>query len=166
MAREHMTFDRAARSSVRRTMRPAWLAGAGRSLEMKRILVAYDGGEPGHKALDTAVELAKATGAMVSVVSVVPVHAGRAPFDPWDDRVVHAQELQEARAILDEAGISAEYLEPAGDPARTIEGLAADNGFDVIVVGSRGLGAVSRFLQGSVSEHVATHAKATVVIAR
>ena len=89
-----------------------------------------------------------------------------APFDPWDDRVVHAQELQEARAILDEAGISAEYLEPAGDPARTIEGLAADNGFDVIVVGSRGLGAVSRFLQGSVSEHVATHAKATVVIAR
>ena len=66
----------------------------------------------------------------------------------------------------EEAGISAEYLEPAGDPARTIEGLAADNGFDVIVVGSRGLGAVSRFLQGSVSEHVATHAKATVVIAR
>ncbi len=32
-----------------------------------------------------------------------------------------------------------------------------------MVVGSRGLGAVSRFLQGSVSEHVATHADATVV---
>ena len=38
--------------------------------------------------------------------------------------------------------------------------------FDTIVIGSRGLGAVSRFLQGSVSEHVATHANATVVVAR
>ncbi len=36
----------------------------------------------------------------------------------------------------------------------------------MVVVGSRHLGAVSRVLQGSVSEHVATHAPATVVIAR
>jgi nucleotide-binding universal stress UspA family protein len=33
-------------------------------------------------------------------------------------------------------------------------------------VGSRGLGTFGRMLQGSVSEHVATHARATVVIAR
>jgi nucleotide-binding universal stress UspA family protein len=32
------------------------------------------------------------------------------------------------------------------------------------VLGSRGLGAIDRMLQGSVSEHVATHAEATVVI--
>ena len=37
---------------------------------------------------------------------------------------------------------------------------------DVVVVGTRGLGALGRTLQGSVSEHVATHAKATVVVAR
>jgi nucleotide-binding universal stress UspA family protein len=34
------------------------------------------------------------------------------------------------------------------------------------VVGSRDLGPVGRFMQGSVSEHLATNAKATVVIAR
>ncbi len=133
---------------------------------MKRILVAYDGGEPGRKALDTAIELAKATGALVSVVSVVPIHPGRAPIDPWDDTVVHAAELKDAKAILDEAGISADYLEPVGEPARTIEQLVDDLGCDVVVLGSRGLGSLSRFLQGSVSEHVATHANATVVIAR
>jgi len=44
--------------------------------------------------------------------------------------------------------------------------LAERGGFDTIVIGSRGLGVVSRFLQGSVSEHVATHADATVVISR
>jgi nucleotide-binding universal stress UspA family protein len=63
-------------------------------------------------------------------------------------------------------GIEAELLEPAGDPAAAIERVAEAGGFDTIVVGSRGLGAVGRFLQGSVSEHVATHARATVVIAR
>ena len=133
---------------------------------MKRILVAYDGGEPGRKALDTAIELAKVTGAHVSVVSVVPIHPGRAPINPWDDQVVHAGELKEAKAILDEAGISGDYLEPVGEPARTIEQLVDDLGCDVVVLGSRGLGALSRFLQGSISEHVATHANATVVIAR
>jgi nucleotide-binding universal stress UspA family protein len=38
--------------------------------------------------------------------------------------------------------------------------------FDTIVVGSRGLGAAERFLRGSVSERLATHSKATVVVAR
>jgi nucleotide-binding universal stress UspA family protein len=133
---------------------------------MKRILVAYDGGEPARRALDTAVALAKQASALVSVISVIPYHPGRAPMDPWDDDKVHAGELEEARGILAQQGIEAELLEPIGDPARTIERVARDGGFDVVVVGSRGLGSVARFLQGSVSEHVATHAETTVVIAR
>jgi nucleotide-binding universal stress UspA family protein len=133
---------------------------------MKRILVAYDGGEPGRRALDTAIELARGIGALVSVVSVVPYHPGRSPIDPWDDRDVHAAELGEAKRILGDAGISADYLEPSGDPAKTIEQLVDELGYDMVVLGARGLGPVSRFLQGSVSEHVATHANATVVIAR
>lgn len=133
---------------------------------MKRILVAYDGGAPARRALDMAIELAKRFGALITVVSVVPVHPGRSPVDPWDDGTVHAQELTEAKQILAEHGIKAEFLEPAGDPSRTIERIAERGGFDTVVVGSRGLGAVSRFLQGSVSEHVATHADANVLIAR
>jgi nucleotide-binding universal stress UspA family protein len=133
---------------------------------MKRILVAYDGGEPAHKALETAIDLASSHEASISVVSVVPFHPGRAPMDPWDDAAVHAQALDEARQILAAKGITADLLEPIGDPAATIERIANDGGYDTVVVGSRGLGAVSRFLQGSVSGHVATHTNATVVIAR
>ncbi len=133
---------------------------------MKKILVAYDGGDPARRALDTAAELAKSTGATVSVVSVVPVHLGRIPVDPWDDASTHAHELIEARELLAARGIEAELLEPTGEPASTIERIADQGGFDTVVVGSRGLGLISRALQGSVSEHVATHAKATVVIAR
>jgi nucleotide-binding universal stress UspA family protein len=134
-------------------------------MTMKRILVAYDGSEPARRALDTTIELAKLSGALVTVASVVPVHPGRVPIDPWDDPAVHTQELREAKRILGEHGIQAEFVRPYGDPAREIEALVETGGFDTIVVGSRGLGAVSRFLQGSVSEHVATHADATVVIA-
>lgn len=133
---------------------------------MKKILVAYDGGEPAKKAIGSAMELAKMFGATISVVSVVPVHPGRSPIDPWDDTTVHAQELLEAKKLLREQGFEAELIEPAGDPARTIERIAEEGGFDTIVIGSRGLGAIERALQGSVSEHVATHAHQTVVIAR
>lgn len=132
---------------------------------MKKILVAFDGGEPARRALDTAIELARKFDATIAVVSVVPVHPGRSPIDPWDDTATHAHELLEARRILREAGFEADLLEPAGDPAKTIERIADDGGYDTVVMGSRGLNAIDRMLQGSVSEHVATHAHATVVIA-
>lgn len=132
---------------------------------MEKILLAYDGGEPAKHALASCIEMAKKFGATVSVISVVPFHPGtRAPVDPWDDATVHAKELLEAKKTLRDHGIEAELLEPAGDPGRTIERVAREGNFDTIVMGSRGLGAIDRMLQGSVSEYIATHADATVVI--
>jgi len=133
---------------------------------MKRILVAYDGGDPARRALATAIDLAKTSAAEITIVSVVPVHSGRVRVDPWDDHAVHADELHEAKRLLSQQGLTAQLIEPTGDPAKTIERIAHEGSFDTVVVGSRGLGAVSRFFQGSVSEHVATHADATVVVAR
>lgn len=132
---------------------------------MKRILVAYDGTPAADTALTTTVILAKALNAEVGVVSVVPVHPGRTPVDPWDDRPVHTEQLQRACRALAKEGIEPVLIEPAGDPAIAIEEEAERGNYDTIVVGSRGMGAVGRLLQGSVSEHVATHAKTTVVIA-
>jgi len=133
---------------------------------MKKILVAYDGGQPAGRALDLAADLAQRYEARVGVVSVVPVHPGRSPIDPWDDRAVHTAELAEARRILGQRGIEAVLYEPEGDPARTIEQIAEEGAYDTVVVGSRGFGVLSRALQGSVSEHVATHSTATVIVAR
>ena len=133
---------------------------------MKKILLAYDGGEPAHRALLQTIQLATSFDAEVGVISVVPSHPGRVPVDPWDDRTVHAEELLEARKLLREAGIDATLIEPGGDPARTIERVAEERDYDTIVIGSRGLGTIARTLQGSVSEHVAANAHATVVVAR
>ena len=133
---------------------------------MKRILVAYDGGKAARHALETAIELAKAFDASISVISVVPFRPGRSPVDPWDDEAMHTAELLEARSILAQHGLSADLYEPAGHPALVIERVIEERGFDTVVLGSRGLGPLSRILEGSVSEHVATHTDATVVIAR
>ena len=133
---------------------------------MKKILVAYDGGEPAHRALELAADLAQRFQAKVGVVSVIPIRPSRVPANPWDDRAVHTTELAEAKAILAKHGIEPVLYEPAGDPAVTIEKIADEGGYDMVVVGSRGLGLLSRALQGSVSEHVVTHSTATVVVAR
>ena len=130
---------------------------------MKNILVAYDGGAPAHRALEAGIELAQRFDASLAVVSVIPAHPGR---DPWDEVNAHDAQLREASVILARHGMVAEMIEPTGEPARAIERVAAMGRFDTIVVGSRGLDTISRFLKGSVSAHVATHTQATVVIAR
>lgn len=131
---------------------------------MNRILLAYDGGEPARRALDTTIELATRMGASVGVVSVVPVRTAALGVDPWDDREVHDAELRDAQARLRDHGIEPELIEPYGDPAWTIERIAAERGFDTIVIGSRGQGPLARFFNGSVSEHVVTHSQATVIV--
>ena len=133
---------------------------------MKRILIAYDGDEPAQRALERGAELAQAFGADLAVISVTPWRSSRFPTNPWDDAEAHAKALKSADDWLSQRGLPAELLSPAGDPGETIETVAEAGDFDTIIVGTRGLGQVGRFMQGSVSEHLATNANATVVIAR
>lgn len=133
---------------------------------MRKILLAYDGDEPAKRALEQTIELAMKFDAAVGVVSVVPVGDGIGLTDPWDGREVHAEELIEARTRLREAGIEVEIYEPDGDPAQAIERVAQEHDYDVIIVGTHGLSTVSHALKGSVSEHVASHARSTVIVAR
>lgn len=132
---------------------------------MKKILLAYDGGEPARRALETAGELARAFHAPLSVVSVVPKRTARPGGDPSEITSAHARELQEAKRLLEEMGLEVELLEPSGDPAGRIEQIAEEGGFDTIVLASGCGGPVERTLQGSISRHVVAHATATVVVA-
>jgi nucleotide-binding universal stress UspA family protein len=133
---------------------------------MKKILVAYDGGGPAQRALELGVELARMHGAMLGIVSVTPFRSFAEPDDSWDEGPIHNAALIEARRFLESDGLEAEIYEPTGNAAGAIEEIARTGAYDTIVVGSRGLGTVDRILQGSVSGHVATHASATVIVAR
>lgn len=131
---------------------------------MKKILVAYDGGEPGERALALAAELAHAFGARVDVVSVVPEGFDRI-MGPEEPAIVHARALVEARALLRDRGLDAGLIEPSGDPAMTIERLAGEGGYDTVIVGSSRAVAAGERWTDSVSAHVASNAPATVIVA-
>lgn len=133
---------------------------------MNKILLAYDGTAQAEAALLVAAELATKLDAAIGVVSVVPMLPGRIGGAPWDDASVHAKELLEASDRLATLGAHPELHRATGDPGTEIERTAVEHGYDTIVVGSRGLSTIGRLLQGSVSDHLATHAPATVVVVR
>ena len=132
---------------------------------MKKVLVAFDGSAPAHRALEMAAALAAQEAASVTVISVVPENLGLSVLiDPFDDASVHEKQLADAVAYLEKRGIRADTLQPTGDPARAIEAVARKGHYDTVVLGSRGRGTVSRVLLGSVSSHVASHFNGTVII--
>jgi nucleotide-binding universal stress UspA family protein len=62
--------------------------------------------------------------------------------------------------------VSIERLVEDGPPGVAICDVAKDRGVDVIVVGSRGRGAIKRALLGSVSAHVVHNAPCPVLVVR
>ena len=64
------------------------------------------------------------------------------------------------------AAVKAEYLRKTGDAGPLLDGLAKEYGCDLIVMGSRGLGALNSFLLGSVSNYMLTHAECPVFIVK
>jgi nucleotide-binding universal stress UspA family protein len=132
---------------------------------IRRLLVAYDGGEPARLALELGIELASTAGATLGIVSVVPGE-GLAPDDPWSATSERAAELSEAKRRAAKAGLAAVTHEPTGIPGPSIVEVAASFEYDTIVIGARRLGPIRRTLLGSVSRYVASHSSATIIIAR
>jgi nucleotide-binding universal stress UspA family protein len=133
---------------------------------MSKVLVAYDGSADARLALEYAA--AKHADDDVTVISVVPVaSSGRGgAIDPTSTVGDHRSALDEAAALLADRGLTARTVESVGHPADAIVEAAEQGGYDLVIVGSRGLGGVTRFLTGSVSSRVATHAPCSVLVVR
>ena len=69
-----------------------------------------------------------------------------------------APRWREAVAILADRGIEPKTIEAIGDPGTAICEAAEQDGYTMIVVGSRNHTGVQRLLLGSVSDRVAHHA--------
>jgi nucleotide-binding universal stress UspA family protein len=136
---------------------------------MKTILVAYDDTEPSRRALDRAATLAEAFGSRVLVTSIAPLHYSSPRLtltvkERGQGPAAREEDMQQAQAILEERGISAESLPARGHPGPTIAKLAEDHDVDLIVVGTRELGALQRLLRQSVSAEVSRKARRDVLI--
>lgn len=130
-----------------------------------KILVAYDGFEHSDNAVREAAELA-GDGAEITILSVVPPDARGSKSGGHVGLAPHAHEdVARAHAYLRERGIESTMEIRHGDAVEEICGAAAAGGYELLVVGSRGLGPVGRLILGSVSTELARRAPIPVLVA-
>ncbi|MDO9534332.1 MAG: universal stress protein [Bacillota bacterium] len=72
--------------------------------------------------------------------------------------------LEEAEKMLIEKGMTVKTLFKQGHPADIICKTAAEDDFNLVALGSRGLGKIEEMILGSVSSRVAHCSKASVLI--
>lgn len=140
---------------------------------ISRILVPVDGSEDSKRALEFAVGMAKALNAKVTALHVVKQPTAAYPFDiSLSAQVIESAE-EYGKQLLDDLkkGVSETLdlkteMRTAYDVARKIVEVGREGGYDLIVMGTRGLSGVKRILLGSVASGVVAHASCTVVIVR
>jgi len=138
----------------------------------KRILVAYATPEHSGRALAEAADLASATGAELTVLTVVP------KFSTWANPVMvstasieqlqqeiedtwRADEMEAVNALPPGLAVTAKLR--TGSAAEEIVAQAKAGRNDLIVVGSHGRGELASLVFGSVSRNV-THASPVPVL--
>jgi nucleotide-binding universal stress UspA family protein len=140
---------------------------------MERIVIATDGSPAAHEAVELGLELAAEQGAEPIFVHVVP-RVDVVPASGFGLTSAHVHEVTESdRAPLEAAaevaaqhGIGSRTELLQGSPVDEIVAYADTVDADLIVIGSRGHGAVLNALLGSVSRGVLHEARRPVLIVR
>jgi nucleotide-binding universal stress UspA family protein len=141
-----------------------------------KILLAVDGSTYSDRAVDEIARRPWPKGSEIKVISAMelPIVPAMEPYGLSPDYFVELEDAERKRAQLAVDGalmklrvgedktleLTGEIVE--GAPKQVILEKADQWGADLIVVGSHGYGALERFLLGSVSNAVATHAKCSV----
>jgi nucleotide-binding universal stress UspA family protein len=125
-----------------------------------KILVAIDGSKQSNKALGYVSVLARKFNSKVTLLHVAETKL--ANLEPEEVRRISENILWDSATEM--KGVNIDKRLEYGKPAETIITLARQENYDLIVLGSRGLSSVKRYLLGSVSEDVTWHARRSVLI--
>lgn len=141
---------------------------------MSTVVVGFDGSPDALSAVSAAADVLAEDGVVHVVVAYkTPSEAETermwrevpAEFHAVYDVLAGPQGyLTEAEKLLDARGVSHMGRLVDDHAASAILDTVDEVGADLVVVGSRGLGRAARFVRGSVSTRVATHAHTSVLI--
>jgi nucleotide-binding universal stress UspA family protein len=142
-----------------------------------RIVVGTDGSDTAAEAVRQAIDLAKLTGATLSIVSAyAPVPKRRIQGEQEGVPADIAHEIgprEDVNLVLDAAaataraaGVEVRTHPVEADPAEAILNVAEQINADLIVVGNKGMTGARRYLLGSVPNNVSHHAPCSVIIVR
>lgn len=133
----------------------------------KSILVAWDGSAHAKRALAEAVDLARTQEARLTLMSVTPpIFAWPGYVPPISEADLEAaaeQTLAEAEPLVPD-GIPVSGRTAIGHPGTELLKRAEAANHDLIVMGSRGRGAIRSAVLGSVSHFVLNHATIPVLV--
>jgi nucleotide-binding universal stress UspA family protein len=128
---------------------------------LEKILVGIDGSEYSKKALAEAIKIAKKFEAKVTVVNV---------FHPAPTPSAHEfshKILEEAKTVLEDEKVKYELASVTGtNPSKVIVDMATQRKFDLIVIGSRGVGAAHALVLGSVCNRISCESPVNVLIVK
>lgn len=138
------------------------------------VVVGYDGSGYADLAVEAAADQVGPDGAVHVVTAFRPEsnarlvqHRQQLPEEfryVYDPHAAEKERQQAALVRLQGRGVDCTGHVFPDDPATAIIDVARREAADLVVVGSRGLGGVQRFLRGSVSARVAAHAPMSVLI--
>jgi nucleotide-binding universal stress UspA family protein len=137
----------------------------------QKILVPVDGSDFSIKAVENAVAIAEKFNSTVDLLAVIEIptdknvvvsEVGIVPGLVVDTLNAETEELF-AKLKSQYPNVTLNTLIRSGHPAREIV-EESQNGYDLIIIGSRGLGEIKGFLMGSVSDRVSHHAKCSVML--
>jgi nucleotide-binding universal stress UspA family protein len=132
--------------------RDAW--GADDEPPYRRLLIATDGSVTADRAARKGYALAKRLGASVTLVFVGHPKTGELVLQDTVATIGEGSEVPSAIQIR------------TGDPAREIVDAAATEGFDLVVIGNRGMAGAKATLLGSVPRDIAESSPVDVLVAR
>ena len=141
---------------------------------MKSILVATDGSETSNRAILKTKELAEGLGSKITIINVAndliahPYLMNREyGVQTNEDLMKFGKEiLKDSVKLLEGFEGTVETVIRSGEAGREIVDEAKSGDYDLIVMGSRGLGAFSRAMLGSVSNKVLHHVAKDILIVR
>jgi len=138
--------------------------------KISKILVPLDGSKTSFKGLDKAIYLARQCGATITglyVVSIYPQHLGDL-ITPLKAKLIEDAEkfMGKAKVISAQNGIVFRHKIVYGDPKSDIIDFVKQNKFDLVVIGSRGLGGIKEAFLGSVSNAVVHKSHVPVLVVK